>query len=83
MAANHTEFLQRANQARDKLSLQLFGLPDVSLVDLGYDPKDRERTGQIYLRVHVRPTADIEKLDIPSEVDSIPVIIIVATYRLE
>ena len=83
MSTNKPEFWQRAEQAREQLSLQLYGRPEISLIDLGYDPEDREGSGRIFLRVHVRQAADIEKLAIPPEVDGMPVITIIADYRLE
>ena len=83
MSTENPEFWQRANKARDKLSLELFGQPQISLIDIGYDPKDQSGSGQLFLRVHVRYSTDIEKLAIPAEVDGIPVITIIADYRLE
>ena len=83
MSTSDPEFWQQADQARGKLSLQLYGRPEVSLIDIGYDPKDLTGSGRIFLRVHVRHAADIEKLAIPLEVDGMPVITIIADYRLE
>ena len=83
MSISEPEFWQRANQAREKLSLQLSGRPEVSLIDLGLDPKDPFGSKQIFLRVHLRHAADIQQLAIPQEVDGMPVIVIIADYRLE
>jgi hypothetical protein len=83
MAHLEPDFWQRAEQAREKLVLQLYGQTEVSLIDLGFDPKDPTGTGPIYLRVHLRQIADINKLLLPADIDGIPVIAIVADYRLE
>jgi len=83
MSTSEPEFWQRANQAREKLSLQLSGQPEVSLIDLGLDPNAMFGSTQIYLRVHLRHAADIHQLAIPQEVDGMPVIVIIADYRLE
>jgi hypothetical protein len=83
MSTGTPDFWQRANQAREKLSLQLSGQPEVSLVDLGLNPNDPAGSEEIFLRVHLRHAAEIHRLDLPLEVDGLPVIVIIADYRLE
>jgi len=83
MSTSKPDFWQHANQARQKLSLQLSGRPEVSLVDLGLNPKDSAGSKEIFLRVHLRHAVDIHRLNLPAEVDGLPVIVIIADYGLE
>lgn len=83
MSTGEPDFWQRANQARQELSLRLSGRPEVSLVDLGLNPDDPAGSEKIFLRVHLRQAADIHRLNLPAEVDGLPVIVIIADYRLE
>jgi len=85
MPKEDSEFWNKARRARDKLADQFLDHPDVSLIDIGYDP-DREGGGnaeRIVLRVHVRRPLTKEELDLPAQIDGIPVRVLVADYRLE
>jgi len=53
------------------------------LVDLGLNPKDPTGSKEIFLRVHLRHAVDIHRLNLPAEVDGLPVIVIIADYGLE
>jgi len=74
------EWWARARQARDTLVEQVLRHPDVSIVDIGEDPDGVSSTP--VLRVHVRQ-GDVSGLQVPDEVDSIPVRVIRGDYRLE
>jgi hypothetical protein len=85
MSQANSESWRQARRARDELADQLLDHPDVSLIDIGYDPdrKGGEATERIVLRVHVRRSLDREALGLPEEIDGIPVRVVVADYRLE
>jgi hypothetical protein len=85
MSEKNSEFWNRARRARDKLVDQFLDHPDVSLIDIGYDP-DREGGGnaeRIVLRVHVRRPLTREEVGLPAQIDGIPVRVMVGDYRLE
>ena len=83
MIEGDLENLERAQTARQKLANQFLDHPEVSLIDIGYDSESRDRKEQIVLRVHLRQTAAQEKLQIPTEIDGIPVRVLHADFRLE
>jgi hypothetical protein len=74
--------LQRVRQALDKLVERYIHHPNVSLIDMGFDP-DPAGTEQMVLRVHVRGLNTEEALDLPQEVDGIPVRRVSGDYRPE
>jgi hypothetical protein len=86
MSEKNSEFWNRARRARDKLVDQFLDHPDVSLIDIGYDP-DREGGGnaeRIVLRVHVRwPLTMEEAAGLPAQIDGISVRLLVGNYRPE
>ena len=85
MSQKNSEFWKRARRARDKLADQFLDHPDVSLIDIGYDP-DPEGGGnarRIVLRVHVRRPLTSEEVGLPAQIDGIPVRVLVGDYRLE
>ena len=79
MAPRDSSSWAEARQARDKLAAQILSHPNVSLIDIGEDPDGVISTP--VLRVHVR-SMDVSGLDIPNEVDGIPVRVIRGDYRL-
>jgi len=83
MTGSNLENLERAQTARQKLANQYLDHPEVSLIDIGYDSERRDRKEQIVLRVHLRQAAAQEKLQIPAEIDGIPVRVLHADFRLE
>ncbi len=85
MSKTDSEFWIKARRAHDKLTNQFLDHPDVSLIDIGYDldPAGGEATERIVLRVHVRRSLARESLDLPEEIDGIPIRVVVADYRLE
>lgn len=83
MPSKEAEFWERARRARDKLANSLLGRPEVSLIDIGYDPQAGLGKKNIVLRVHLRKASDEEKSIIPQEVDGVPVRIVIADYKLE
>lgn len=83
MSLTESEFWERATQARDQLAGLLLDRPEVSLIDIGFDPQNRGSEKRPVLRVHVRRSEDRERLDIPIDMDGIPVIVIIADYKLE
>jgi hypothetical protein len=87
MSQRNSEFWKRARRARDKLVDQFLDHPhpDVSLIDIGYDP-DQGAGGNaehIVLRVHVRRPLTREEVGLPAQVDGIPVRVLLVTSRHE
>ena len=78
MAPRDSDSWAQARQARDKLAAQIQFHPNVSMVDIGVDPDGVISTP--VLRVHVR-SIDVSGLDIPNDVDGIPVRVIRGDYR--
>jgi hypothetical protein len=74
--------LQRIREALDKLVERYIHHPDVSLIDMGFDP-DPAGGEQVVLRVHLRGSSGEDALDLPQEVDGIPVRRVSGDYRPE
>ena len=87
MSQEDSEFWARARLARDKLVDQFLDHPDVSLIDIGYDPERDEETEGVVLRIHVRErwikAKPEERVDFPEQLDVIPVIVMLGDYQLE
>ena len=83
MTKHTPEYIQRAQAARKKLADQFLEHPEVSLIDIGLDPESPDSAKPIVLRIHLRQTAAQEKLQIPAEIDGIPVRVLRADFRLE
>lgn len=85
MAPHDAESWLQARRARELLIRDFFDHPDVSLIELGFDedPGLGEPADQIVLRVHLHPRASARTIDLPSEVDGIPVRVIESDYYLE
>jgi hypothetical protein len=73
---------QRVREALDKLVERYIHHPGVSLIDMGFDP-DPAGGEQVVLRVHVRGSNTEDALDLPQEVDGIPVRRVSGDYRPE
>jgi hypothetical protein len=74
--------LDRTRRARDALAARLLGHPAVSLVDIGLDPYAPQSLIPV-VRVHLHRQASRENLNIPAEVDGVPVRLVTGDYRLE
>jgi hypothetical protein len=78
---------EAAQQALAKLEVQLGGDPDVSLIDVAFQREPGSQTDSVVLRVHVRDRWLAAKPEvraaIPSEVDSIPVVVTRGEYEPE
>lgn len=76
---------EQAQRALDKLAGQFLSHPAVSLIDMGFDPQTSpdDQSPGLVLRVHLRPGARLEGLNLPTQVDGIPVRTIMANYHLE
>lgn len=85
MSSQSSEFWSKARRARDKLAEQFLHHPEVSLIDIGYDPEaeNEEKAQRIVLRVHVRRPLTREALGLPAEIEGLPVRVVVADYKLE
>ncbi|MCB0197585.1 MAG: hypothetical protein KDJ65_36910 [Anaerolineae bacterium] len=85
MASQDKEFWSRARLARDALSERLLNHPDVTLIDIGYDPASTEAIGDrlLVLRIHVRRSLTRSALGLPDTLDGIPIVLVVADYTLE
>jgi hypothetical protein len=83
MPQDNAELMARMKQARDKLATQFINHPDVSLIDIGYDPEGTPQSVGVVLRVHVRMSLTKSALGIPDEVDDIPVRLVIGEYYPE
>ena len=83
MSQTDAEFMKRARRARDQLSDQFLHHPGVSLIDIGQDPEHGQADDRLVLRIHLRQALTREMIDLPTEIDGIPVRVIMADYRLE
>ncbi len=74
-------------RAQEKLVTRFGNHPDVSLIDIGYDPGSDAFPYNVVLRIHVRwrwiVAPPEERVAFPTEVDGIPVIVIPGDYRPE
>lgn len=68
-----------AEQARDLLAARILMHPDVSMIDIGVDP--RQESERPVLRVHLRAGAPVQNL--PEQVNGIPVRVVYADYKLQ
>ncbi len=80
MSMSDSKWRTRARQARDKLATQILSHPNISMIDIGQDPDNL--AGPPVLRVHVRQS-DLAGLNIPKDVDGIPVRVVRGDYRPE
>lgn len=82
MSQPEAERMRRARQALDILVQTYIHHPEVSMIDMGFD---RHPSGgdQVVLRVHVRQPSAVEALQLPTEIDGIPIRIIAGDYRPE
>ena len=65
--------------ARANLERILHGLSEVRLVDVGQERGSKSP----FFRVHLAPGTDLDRLGIPTQVDGIPVRVLIADYRLD
>ncbi len=79
MAAQDSEAWLRARHARDLLAGQLLHRRDVQMIDIGSESGTPE---QLVLRVYVEPSAQ-EIAGLPSEVEGIPVRVLVGGFKVE
>jgi hypothetical protein len=82
MSQPGAEPMRRARQALDILVQTYIHHPDVSMIDMGFD-RDPSGGDQIVLRVHVRQPSAAKALQLPTEIDGIPVRIMAGDYRPE
>jgi hypothetical protein len=79
--------LEAAQRALAKLEAELGDDPDVSLIDAAFQREPGSPGGSVVLRVHVRDHWFAAKPEarahIPSEVDSVPVVVTRGEYELE
>jgi len=83
MPSDKAEVWARVQGARETLAKQILSHPQVSLIDIGYEPVGEETTGRIVLRVHLRPPTTGQALGIPEEIDGIPVRVVSGDYHPE
>ena len=85
MLPRDSELWLQARRARELLIREFFDHPDVSLIELGFDedPGLGEPMDQFVLRVHLHPGATAQTVDLPSEIDGIPVRAVMGDYYLE
>ena len=80
MTKSNKEWWTMARRARDKLAALILNHPAISLIDIGKD--DTGASDTPVLRVHVRQ-GDVSGLNIPRDVDGIPVRVVRGDYRPE
>ncbi|MDZ7288914.1 MAG: hypothetical protein ONB44_04000 [candidate division KSB1 bacterium] len=78
METPNQEWWHKARRVRDQLFAQLRDHPDVSLIDIGMDPEGTSSTPVV--RVHLR-RGDASRLNLPREIDGIPVRVIHGDYH--
>ncbi len=83
MATPAPDYMEKARRARDALAQQLSQRPEVSLIDIGYDPESTADPKPVVVRVHVRQLSDQETLGIPAEIDGVPVRMMSGDYHFE
>lgn len=81
------EFLKKATHARDQLIEQYMHDPDVTMIDVGYDPEKEKTAENAALRIHVRKrwmdASSDKRTAFPKEVDGIRVIVVPGEFRLD
>jgi hypothetical protein len=77
------ELLKEAEKARDKLASLLLNDPEVSLVDIGLDRDASGGMPGVVVRVHLRKPSSRPAIEVPNEVDGVPIRIIIADYSVE
>jgi hypothetical protein len=79
--------LGAAQRAFTKLEAEFGGHPDVSLIDVAYQPVHDSLMRSVVLRVHVRDrwleAKPEDRVTFPPEVDGIPVVVTRGEYQLE
>lgn len=77
--------MEQARRAAEKIEEQFLFHPLVSLIDVGNDPspaKDANPSRPV-VRVHLRKPVSRQIMNLPDDVDGVPVRIIIANYSLE
>lgn len=74
-----------ARRAAGKIEEKFLFHPLVSLIDVGTDPSPATaaHAGRPVVRVHLRKPVSRQIMNLPDDVDGIPVRIIIADYKLE
>lgn len=77
--------MEQARRAAEKIEEQFLFHPLVSLIDVGTDPSPATvaLAGRPVVRVHLRKPVSRQIMNLPDDVDGIPVRIIIADYKLE
>lgn len=79
MSSQSAAWWRKARRARDRLIARFSAHPAVTNIDIGLlDPPE---AGVIGVRIHVRGTPD--DLNVPEEIDGVPVGMIQGDYRLQ
>ncbi len=80
------DFWSKARRARDTLVKLYIFHPDVTLIDIGYPPKQDGVPETMVLRIHVKKRRINSKsrdgTSFPTSVDGIPVVVIPGDYDL-
>ncbi len=79
--------MDELTRALEKLIAQVMNDPDVTMIDVGYEPGKELIAENIALRIHVRQrwmdARQEDRTTFPDQVDGIRVIIIPGEYRME
>ena len=89
MPTENPEIMMRARRARDWLVSHFIDSPDVVLIDIGF-PSDADvgnKKDEIVVRIHVRQhwftSAPEERLNFPTEIEGVRVIVVPGDYHLD
>ncbi len=77
------ELWERLRWAQAALAERWLGHPAVSMIDIGEDPEAGSAGGEPVLRVYVEDAAAAQSLDLPQEMNGIPVRVVIRRFRLE
>ena len=75
--------LERVKRVRERLSEQYRQDPSISLIDIGSELPEGGGRRRLMIRVHLRTAANRAKLDLPPEIEGVPIRVIRGDYRLE
>jgi hypothetical protein len=76
--------VEKALRVKEQVSAILAGHPNVTLVDIGYDPTPSVHgENRLAVRVHVNHVLSLEQMSLPDQIEDIPVRVVTGSYHLE
>jgi hypothetical protein len=89
MPLDNPELMMKARRARDWLVSHFINNPDVVLIDIGFPPNTDvgNKKDEIVVRIHVHDhwfnSRPEERLNFPTEIEGIRVIVVPGDYHLD